>query len=556
LLKTDYGYLSGEFMTKIFGAQAIVKCLEREGIEVIFGIPGLYNMPIFDALYRHPTIQVITVRHEQGAAFMADGYARATGKPAAIIPLPGPGLTNAMTGIGEAFYDSIPMLILVTQVNRNFIDKEAGLLHEMTSQYEMLAPLTKHGERIHQGDQISDAFLSAMKVLRTGRPRPVQIEIPRDIQAETVEWTSDVDNLLPASPQPSPLADQIDLAVKALNQAERPLIYAGGGTISSGASSELVQLAERLGAPVLTTGMGVGSIPSDHPLACGVAWVAAADIRPLVKASDLFLAVGTRFNDGMTHGWNLPLPSTTIRIDIDAAEIERNIPMEQKIIGDAKSTLAAINKKLDGLNFPQFREIHPALQDARTEYRNALYTKVGATKPWMDVMRETLPRDTILSCDMSLFWADMLGIFPIYEPRTMLFPWGFGTLGFGVPEALGAKIGKPDQPVVAICGDGAFLFTGTELATAIQYDLNIPIIIPNNDAYGMIKVQQRDQFDEQFMSVDLNNPDFVALAHAFGAYGEKVTNPGEFRMALSSALQADKPTVIEIPWRWTWGKEQ
>ncbi len=543
-------------MKKIYGAQAIVKCLEREGIEVVFGIPGLYNMPIFDALYRHPSIQVITVRHEQGAAFMADGYARATGKPAAIIPLPGPGLTNAMTGIGEAFYDSVPMLVLVTQVNRDFINIDAGLLHEMTNQFEMLAPLTKYGERIQTGDEISAVFHRAMQALYTGRPRPVQIEIPRDIQVEMVDWSDEMDKVAPAALERlTPIVDQIERAAESLAQAERPLIYAGGGVISSEASPELIHLAERLGAPVLTTGMGVGSIPSDHPLTCGVAWIASADIRPLVKACDAFLAVGTRFNQGMTHDWSLPLPSTTIRIDIDSAEIERNLPMEQKIVGDAKASLAAIHQKLDELSLNQPREIHPNLQTAQAEYRKALFAKVGSTTPWMETLRETLPKDTILSGDMSLFWADMLGIFPIYKPRTMLFPWGFGTLGFAVPEAIGAKFAQPDQPVVAICGDGAFLFTGTELATAVQYGLNIPIIIPNNEAYGMIKVQQRDQFDEQYMSVDLKNPDFVALAQAFGAYGEKVTNPEEFGVALSKALQADKPTIIEIPWRWTWGKE-
>ncbi len=544
-------------MTKIFGAQAIVKCLEREGIEVVFGIPGLYNMPIFDALYRHPTIQVVTVRHEQGAAFMADGYARATGKLPAIIPLPGPGLTNAMTGIGEAFYDSSPMLVLVTQVNRDFINIDAGLLHEMTNQFEMLEPLTKYGERIKKSEEISEVFHRVMTELRSGRPRPVQIEIPRDIQVEMVEWTDEMDNLAPAKLEPSQLSvEQVRTAAAALREAERPLIYAGGGVVSGDASPELIRLAERLGAPVLTTGMGVGSIPSDHPLACGVAWIASADIRPLVKACDAFLAVGTRFNQGMTHDWNLPLPSTTIRIDIDAKEIERNLHMQHKLVGDAKTTMAALDEILRQQGAHRQGAIHPTLVQARLEYRAALKARVGGTTPWMQALRQTLPTNTILSCDMSLFWADMLGIFPIYQPRTMLFPWGFGTLGFAVPEAIGAKFAQPDQPVVAICGDGAFLFTGTELATAVQYGLNIPIIIPNNNAYGMIKVQQRDQFDEQFMAVDLVNPDFVKLAQAFGAHGELVTTPEQLSDALGRAMAVDKPTIIEIPWRWTWGAEE
>jgi len=181
--------------------------------------------------------------------------------------------------------------------------------------------------------------------------------------------------------------------------------------------------------------------------------------------------------------------------------------------------------------------------------------KTGSTRPWLEALRESLPRNTVISADMSLFWADMLGIFPIYEPRTMLFPWGYGTLGFSIPEAIGAKAALPERPVIAIAGDGAFLFTGMELATAVQYGLNIPILVPNNNAYGMIKVQQRDQYDEQFMAVDLHNPDFVRLAGAFGAYGDRVTTPEALGRAVKQALAADKPTVIEIPWGWTWGSE-
>jgi acetolactate synthase-1/2/3 large subunit len=543
-------------MTKIYGAHAIVKCLEREGIEYVFGIPGLYSMPIFDALYHHPTIKVITVRHEQGAALMADGYARVSGKPAAVLLLPGPGVTNAMTGIGVAYYDSSPMLVLNSQVNREFIDKRAGLLHEMTNQFEIVAPLTKYGERINDESQISQVFTRVMAQSRIGRPRPVQIEIPRDIQVMDVPWSGADEEVSSEPPERQMPADELLVsAVKGLSEAEKPLIIAGGGVVSGEASDQLVSLAERLGAPVLTTGMGAGSIPSDHPLACGISWIAAADMRPLVAASDLVLAVGTRFNLDMTQGWDLPLPDNTIRIDIDPDEIERNIPMRLKLVGDARITLAALNEGLEEIGVDRHGKMHPALVEQRRVFRDALYKKLGSTRPWMEALRGALPRNTILSCDMTLFWGDMLGILPIYEPRTLLAPWGFGTLGFGLPEAIGAKIAKPENPVVTICGDGAFLFTGTELATALQYNINIPIIIPNNNAYGMIKVQQRDQFDEQFMAVDLVNPDFVKLAHTFGAYGYRATTPEQLNQRLVQALDADKPTVIEIPWQWTWGVE-
>ena len=553
-------------LEKIHGARAIVKCLEREGIDTVFGIPGLYNMPIFDALYHHPTIRTITVRHEQGAAFMADGYARATGRPAAILTLPGPGLTNAMTGIGEAFYDSTPMLVLSTQVNRDFIDKDRGLLHEMTGQYEMLEKLTKYGERIMDGGEISAVFRCAMDALRNGRPRPVQIEIPRDVQVEMVPWADEYESQPPAQRnRQQPPAEQISRAAVALSNAKRPLIYAGGGVIASGASAELVALAEHLGAPVLTTGMGVGAIPSDHPLWCGVPWIAGgANVADLVAACDAFLAVGTRFNQGMTADWSLPItpesrsesmPETAIRIDIDPEEIRRNIPVAEKIVGDAKVVLAALQSEVEQLGVGRTGEVDAQLAEAQATFKAGLTAKMGQTQPWAEALRAVLPRNAILSCDMSLFWADMLSIFPIYEPRSMLFPWGFGTLGFGLPEALGAKIGCPEKPVAAIVGDGALLFTGGELATAVQYGLNIPIIVPNNSAYGMIKVQQRDQYDGQFMNVDLVNPDFVALAQAFGAYGTRATTPESLKEAIVAAFAADKPTLIDVPWAWTWGTD-
>jgi len=544
-------------LNNITGAQAIVKCLEREGIETVFGIPGLYSMPIFDALYHHPRIRVYTVRHEQGAAFMADGYARATGKPAAILLLPGPGVTNAMTGIGEAFSDSSPVLVLATQVDRAFIDKDAGLLHEMTHQFEMLLPLTKFAARVTTENKIASVFHNAMETMLSGRPRPVMIEIPYDIQRATVPWQNGYEPLAAnIRTRLTPPEAMIAQAIDALHTAQKPLIIAGGGVVSSNGTKELVTLAERLGAPVITTGMGVSAIPGDHPLACGVSWIASADMRPLVAASDLVLAVGTRFNQGMTHGWDLPMPPKSIRIDIDPDEIRRNIPVSIALVGDAKATLHLMNTRLETLGIDRSGHVHPELAKAQASFRQTIEDKVGSTKPWRDALRNALPRETIFSCDMSLFWADMLAGFPIYQPRTMLFPWGFGTLGFALPEAIGAKIGNPGSPVVAIAGDGAFLFTGTELATAVRYKLNIPIIIPNNNTYGMIKVQQRDQYDEQFMAVDLTNPDFVNLARAYGANGTRVTTPDQLSLALETALNAETPTIIEIPWKWTWGNEE
>ncbi|HZQ07337.1 MAG TPA: thiamine pyrophosphate-binding protein [Anaerolineae bacterium] len=536
---------------RISGAQAIVEALDCQGVEIVFGIPGAYNLPLFDALYNHPRIRVITVRHEQAAAFMADGYARASGNIAAALLLPGPGVTNAYTGLGEAYADSSPVLLLASQVNREFINQNRGLLHELTGQLEILAPVTKFSARLTNPRDSTALLHQAMYAIRNGRPRPAQIEIPRDVQVEMFDADSPANCKAPARRERTlPPRSQIETVARLLAAASRPLLFAGGGVVSSEASDVLVELAERLGAPVLTTGMGAGSIPGDHPLACGVAWIASGDIRPLVGAADALVMVGTRLNQAMTHDWQMPLPPVTVRIDIDPAEIERNLPAQHKLVGDARATLAAILEFLKTRGIDRKRAVDATLARAQQDFKRALEQRAGSTLPWMRALRETLPRRAIISADMTVFWADMLATFPLYEPRTMLFPWGYGTLGFGIPETLGAKLACPERPVVSIVGDGAFLFTGMELATAIQYRLNVPILLPNNNAYGMIKKQQGDMYDEQYIGVDLVNPDFVQLAHSFGAYGERVNTPDQLSAALARALAADKPTVIEFEWGW------
>ena len=448
------------------------------------------------------------------------------------------------------------MLLLATQVNRPFIDQERGLLHELKGQFEVAAAFTKQSERVRAADEIPGGIRRALAALRSGRPRPVQVEIPRDVQLETMDWSSEED-ALQAVPRDRTCAPEeaIAAAARALHQAERPLIIAGGGVISSEASDVLLRLAECLGAPVLTTGNGVGSIPGDHPLACGIAWAPSADIRPLVGAADALLAVGTRFNEAMTHGWGLPLPPTTIRIDVDPAEIKRNLPMQHKLVGDARATLTALDERLAAWGENRRAQMPTTLAHERERLRAAQERRAGTTLTWMHALRSCLPAETVISADMSLFWADILSLFPLYTPRTMLFPWGYGTLGFALPAALGAKAALPERPVIGIAGDGAFLFTGAELATAVQYGLNIPILVFDNRSYGMIKVQQRDQYDGQFAAVDLHSPDFVQLAIAFGAYGERATTPESLGAAVTKALTADRPTLIEVPWSWTWGND-
>ncbi len=525
-----------------------MRCLESAGIGAVFGIPGFYNMPLFEALRSASSIRVVAVRHEQGAAFMADGYARASGREAACLLLPGCGVMNAMTGLSEAYADSSPVLVLATQVAREFIDQNRGLLHELTGQLEVVGAVSKQSARIEHAGQVREVLQESVRALRTGRPRPVQIEIPVDVQEESLEWPDDLAYDLSGFEERSlPSADAIEAAVEALARSERPLIYAGGGVVSSGARDILVAVAEQLGAPVVTTGMGTGSIPADHDLACGVAWDVSADLAPLVAASDALLAIGTRFNQSMTRSWTLPLPPVTIRIDVDAEEIRRNLTFDQLLVGDAKATLGVLHESLGARGVDRRGVVDRQLAAAQAVYQDAHARRVGTTMPWLEAIRRAVPRDGIICADMTVFWADMLGSFPIYEPRTMLFPWGMGTLGFALPAAIGAKLAAPDRPVVALAGDGGVLFTATELATAVQQKLGIPLVVVNNHGYGMIKKQQIARYGEG-VAVDLEAPDFVVLADAFGAHGERVDTPEQLETAVERALEAESPTVIEVPW--------
>ena len=530
-------------------AATVVRYLHEYGIDTVFGIPGLYNMPLFEEI-RRAGLRMITVRHEQGAAFMADGYARATGRPAAVVTLPGCGVLNAMTGLSEAYADSSPVLLLSTQVGTAHIDRDRGLLHELTGQFDVVDAVMKHSERLHDARDTAAVCARALRALGEGRPRPVQIELPLDVQEDVtsapeacgLRWDERARTALSDAAQA-----ELGRALEAVAAAERPLIIAGGGVATADAAAALTAFAERLGAPVLTTGMGVGAIPGDHPLACGVSWIASADVTELVAVADAVVAVGTRFNQGMTAEWQLPLPDTTLRIDIDGAEIERNLPTRYQVVADAGVALAAALAPLADRGVDRRGRPTEPMRLAQHRYREAQRRRVGSTRPWFDALRAALPEDTVIAADMSLFWADMLGSFPVPSPRQVLFPWGMGTLGFGVPAAIGAKIGVGERPVISIAGDGAFQFTGAELGTAVQQRLALPFIVANNDAYGMIKMQQLGKYGAD-VAVDLPGPDFVALAVAYGARGVRVERPEDLALALKEALAADGPTVVEIPW--------
>jgi acetolactate synthase-1/2/3 large subunit len=531
-------------MTRMTGGQAIVRSLEAEGLNVVFGVPGAYSLYVYDALLDCPGIRHILTRHEQGAAFMADGYARASGQIGVCMTVNGPGVTNAFTAIAQAHSDSSPVLSITSQIDSKYIDKGKGILHELKDQRGVFEHITARSQRLSKVSHIPGAIHGAVKMIKTERPRPIHLEIPEDILAAVdkveiaggEEYEREGGN--PAT---------VEEAVQCLMEAQQLLIYAGGGAISSGASPELLRLAELFQAPVLTSGMGKGAIPEDHLLAFGTMWSPTrVDISEIVRKADVVLAVGTRFTAAFTSDFTLPLPKQLIQIDIDEGEIGKNYPVEVGLVGDAKKTLQQILKSLDKKEVKPRLQFLAQMQELKRRLRQEL-TKSNEALPVMEEIRSALPRDTIICSDMMMFWVEAMALFPIYEPRTFFFPWGYGTIGFSFPAAIGAKVACPERPVVAMCGDGAFMYTCQELATAVKYGINVPVILFNDDCYANIKQQQMENFG-RCSEVDLVNPDFIKFAESFGAYGVRIKDWSDLKPAIEKALEADGPTIIEVPW--------
>jgi acetolactate synthase-1/2/3 large subunit len=514
-------------------------------MDVVFGIPGAHNLDIYDALPSCPGVRHYLARHEQGAAYMADGYARASGRIGVCLTVTGPGVTNALTGLAQAYSDSSPVLLITSQVRSQYVDRDRGLLHELRGQSSLFRTVTLHNERIESVTRIPAAIHEAAAMMRTGRPRPVMLEIPEDVLAS---W-DDVE-----IPDPLPYERRgcsqraIEEAVQLLSDARQPVIYAGGGVIRSGASPELVRLAEFFQAPVLTTGMGKGAIPEDHALSYGVTWSPRADSSDITREADVMLAVGTRFSAAFTADWTLHIPERLIHIDIDKREIGKNYPATTALVGDAKRILGDMLGHLTKTEQRPRPSLGEPMQALRESARQAFQSGAARELALVEAIRTAAPRDTIFCADMTVFWVKACPLFPIYEPGTLQFPWGYGTLGFSLPAAIGAKIACPDRPVVVLCGDGAFLYTCQELATAVKYGVKIPIVLFNDNCFGNIKLQQRSRFSGRCSEVDLVNPDFVKFAQSFGMRGLRLAEPSQVRSALAQALEDDALTLIEVPW--------
>lgn len=522
-------------MAQLTGGQVLAQSLVREGVDTIFALPGVQLDWAFDGLYEvRDAVAVYHTRHEQATAYMADGYARTTGRIGVCLMVPGPGLLNASAALATAYACSSPVLCLTGQVDSRGIDQHLGMLHEVPHQLEIMGSFTKWAGRAMSPGEIPGLVREASRQIRSGRPRPAGLEVPPDVllRREDVELLGAV----PGETNPGD-PDLLRQAATLLRGAERPVIYSGGGTLAAAAWDELRAVAELLEAPVVMSTDGRGALSDRHHLAhTGLTGQA------LCEEADVILGVGTRFwQPG--RAWKRAPDAQVIRIDADPAEIERHGEPTVGIAADAKLALATLRDLLEG---GPARPSRAAEMRARKEAAAARLAPFQPQVAYAEAIRAVLPDDAILVNDLTqLTFFATIGL-PVYAPRTFIGPGYQGTLGSAFATALGAQVGNPDKKVVALAGDGGFLYTIQELATQRQHGLNVVSVVFNDNAFGNVRRTQQQQFGGRLLGSDLTNPDFVALAASFGIRATRVDSPDGLRDALRSALAANEPGLIEV----------
>ena len=541
----------GKTMT---GAQAIIASLEAEGVDTIFGYPGGQAIKIYDALYDSKQIHHVLARHEQGATHMADGYARATGKVGVVLVTSGPGATNTVTGIATAYMDSIPMVVITGQVTRGVIGTDSFQESDIVG---ITMPVVKHSFLLQSTDDLTRTFREAFYIASTGRPGPVLIDIPSDLSgAEMVFHYPDSVNLPSYKPTYRGNARQVKQAAELIQKAERPLLYAGGGIVTSHACAELTELAERMQIPVVTTLMGKGAMRCSNPLNLGPVGMHGSKYANMaVTECDLLIAVGARFSDRVTGKVSEFAPhAKVIHIDIDPAEIGKIINPVVPIVGDAKVVLAAINERLAKADAQpidrtwvddvfSWRERWPFYTSDFSDYPNAIAPEVVLHK----LSQKLDPEASIVTTEVGQhqMWAHQ----NIHREhaRTFISSGGLGTMGFGFPAAIGAKIGCPESEVVCVAGDGSFQMNSQEMATAKINDVPIKVLIIDNRALGMVHQWQSLFYNKRYSFTELaDNPDFVKLADAYGWRARRVEKPEDVDAALDEMLASKEPYLLDV----------
>jgi len=535
---------------KLTGAQIFVESLVKENVEIAFGIPGGALLPIFDVLYEAP-IRFILTRHEQGAAHMADGYARATGKVGVCIATSGPGATNLTTGLATANMDSVPIVAFTGQVATHLVGNDAFQEADTTG---VTRSITKHNYLVKDVRELARTIKEAFYIARTGRPGPVLIDLPVDVQRASYEFVypREVD-IRSYKPKYEGHPQQIKKAVDIIKVSERPIIYAGGGVIISGASGELRELAEITQIPVTLTLMGMGAFPADSDLFLGMLGMHGTYYaNHAMQNSDLIIAVGARFDDRITGRLDTFAPKAkVIHIDIDPTSISKNVEVDIPIVGDAKTVLKEINRLLGKFgpgNLERRKKWHKQISEWKKE--NPLtYTRDDKLRPQFVVEKiwEVTKGKAIITTEVgqNQMWAQQF--YKYNYPRQFITSGGLGTMGFGFPAAIGAKLGKPEKIVFDIAGDGSFQMNIQEMATAVKNKVGIKVAILNNGYLGMVRQWQQLFYKKRYSGTDLSpSPDFVKIAEAYGASGMGVSEKGEVEDALKKAISIDGPVILDF----------
>jgi acetolactate synthase-1/2/3 large subunit len=530
---------------KITGAQAIVKSLEMEKTEIVFGYPGAAISPFYDALIDSGIKHILT-RHEQGAVHGANGYARATGKTGVCVATSGPGATNMITGIANAYMDSIPIVAITGQVSTEVIGRDVFQEADITG---ATAPFCKHNYLVKKAEELPGIIKEAFHLASTGRPGPVLIDIPVDVQNSTLEFKyPEKVEIRGYKPTVRGHGLQIKRVADALSSAKRPVICAGGGVISSGASKLLVSLAEKWQIPVTTTLMGIGSIPTDHELFYGMVGTHGNSVATYaVNNADLLVILGARVGDrAMGSARSIAKKASIAHIDIDPAEIGKNVDVTIPVVGDVKQVLSEISKQVKASSADGWKETLDSLKNQPLEpVWNGSGDAYVSPKYLLSILHEYTGKNAVVTTEVgqNQIWA--ANSLTISEPGSFMTSGGLGTMGYGLPAAVGVKLGKPEKTVAVVSGDGSFQMSMQELGTIKAYGLGIKIILFNNYRLGMVRELQKIRHSERYFQVFLDNPDFLKISEAYGFRGRRIEKNSQVRDALEEMMQDDRTFLLE-----------
>ncbi len=527
---------------QLTGAEIVIECLKEQGVDTVFGYPGGAILNVYDALYKHrDEICHILTSHEQGAAHAADGYARATGKVGVCLATSGPGATNLVTGIATAYMDSIPVVAITCNVGVSLLGKDSFQEIDIAG---ITMPITKHNYIVKDVNQLADTIRKAFEIARTGRPGPVLIDIPKDVTANVTEYERiyiDVADI----PKIKVEAEEIATAVQMIQKSKKPYIFVGGGAVLSGASEALREFAHKIDAPVADSLMGKGAFPGTDELYSGMLGMHGTKASNFgVSQCDLLVVVGARFSDRVTgNAKKFAHRARILQIDIDPAEIDKNILTHASVAGDIKDVLEMLNQNLEQQNHKEWK----AQIEEYKEKHPLTYHPEGLTGPYIveEIYRQT-SGDAIITTEVGQHQMWAAQFYKYTKPRTLLTSGGLGTMGYGLGASLGAKVGMPDKTVINIAGDGCFRMNMNEIATAARYNIPIIQVVVNNHVLGMVRQWQSLFYEKRYSATVLDDAvDFVKLAEAMGAVGMRAVTREEFRDAFQKALTLGKPVVID-----------